>query len=233
VGGGGLVEHGDPPAQHAQRIAVALVVGALRRAQPDLHRLRVLSALRVGLAELLERAAMVGIRVDHAPQVRDRLVPLAITQVDARLREQRLPVGRGLGLRLAHVFEQQLFAVRRDHRGFGARERLARHARERRARSDLEVAAEIDRDLRRALGVGELVAEHARIAVLEQAAPVQLVVAGRREFVLTRRVVEQIADVGEALQDVARAALVAAAAVELGEPAQHALVLVGLLPALE
>ena len=45
--------------------------------------------------------------------------------------------------------------------------------------------------------------------------------------------VGQLADGGEALEDVARAALVAAAAVELGEPAQHALLLRGLLRALE
>jgi hypothetical protein len=38
---------------------VALLVCAQRGAQPDLDRLRVLAALRVRLAELLERAAVV------------------------------------------------------------------------------------------------------------------------------------------------------------------------------
>src|SRR5262249_12980021 len=50
VGGGGLVEHRDPAAQHAQRLGVALLVRSHRRAQPDLHCLRVLAVLGVRLA---------------------------------------------------------------------------------------------------------------------------------------------------------------------------------------
>ena len=59
------------------------------------------SRVGIGLAELLEGAAMIGVLREDAAQARDRLRGLAVAQIDVGLGEQLIGIafGQGLGLR--------------------------------------------------------------------------------------------------------------------------------------
>ena len=89
---GRRIESGNSVFQDGERLVIARLLDLDGSALPGVHRFDVLAVVRVGLAEFLQRRTMVRILRDDTPQTRDRLVTLAISQIDIGFGEQLIRI---------------------------------------------------------------------------------------------------------------------------------------------